>query len=72
MKYTDKEKILRDFIFGVKMVQNGAGEIKANINSTTFHQNYSFSDGLRNFKQLDHFSTTRQSLQHQKNEKKDC
>ena len=30
MKYTDKEKILCHFIFWVKIVQKGAGEIQAN------------------------------------------
>ena len=45
-------------------------KFRQNITSTTFHQNYSFSEGLKNFKQVDHFSTTLQSLQQQENEMK--
>ena len=65
-----KRKFLCHFIFGVKIVQKGASEIQTKCNFNNFQSNYSIANGLKSFKQLDHFSTSRQSLQHHKKIKK--
>ena len=63
-------QILRDFIFWVKIVQKGAGEIQAKYNFNNFPSKLLIFRWVNNFKQLDHFSTTLQSLQQQENKKK--
>ena len=60
-----KRKCLCHFIVGVKIIQRGAGEIQAKYNFDSFP-----FKKLKSFKQLDHFSTTRQSLQHKQMRKK--
>ena len=67
MKYTDKRHFLCDLIFGVKIVHKSASEIQAINDFNNFPLKPLIFKRNKSFKQLDHFTTTRQILQHQIN-----
>ena len=72
MKYNDKEKMLCDFKFGVKVVQKCAGEIQAKYNFNNFPSKLLICIWVKKFQATGSYLNNQTKLTTPKNEKKDC